>query len=38
MKTSTKIMTGAARTDITLMSNCWLAAEVDIRPGGMCGP
>jgi len=25
-------------TDMTLMSNCWLAADVDIVPGGMCGP
>ena len=36
--TSTNAMTGAAITDITLMSNCWLAAAVDIVPGGICGP
>jgi hypothetical protein len=36
--TSTASITGAAMTAMTLMSNCWLAAEVDMSPGGRCGP
>ena len=31
------MMTGAALTASTAMSNCWCFAASDIRPGGMCG-
>ncbi len=30
MKISTNAITGAASTDMTLISNCWLAAVFDI--------
>ena len=35
---NTTSMTGAAMTAITRRSNCWLAAEFDMAPGGRCGP
>ena len=34
---TTAIMTGAALIASTVMSNCWCMAELDMRPGGMCG-
>src|SRR6185437_3606229 len=35
---STPMITGVAITASTVMSVCWLAAELDCAPGGMCGP